>query len=95
MRSLSAIEDEITRLDRREAQLQSALDDVEHDIRRCNDEMERAGWRSLEAEARGSMLAESRRAIVDDRETNRVRRTELTERLASIKQRLNEGVEDE
>lgn len=94
-RSLAAIEDELARLDRREAQLQAALDDVEHDMRRCNDEMERAGWRSAEAEARGSMLAESRRAIVDDRESTRVRRAELTECLVSIAQGLDEAVKDD
>lgn len=64
-------------------------------MRRCNDEMERAGWRSADAEARGSMLAESRRAIVDDRELNRARRAELVERLTSIEQRLDEGVKDD
>ena len=92
-RSLCAIEEELTRLERREAQLQSALDDVEHDMRRCSDEMERAGWRSADAEARGSLLEESRRAIVDDRELNRRRCAELNECLAEIKQRLGEDVE--
>lgn len=94
-RSLCAIEDELARLDRREAQLQAALDDVEHDMRRCNDEMERAGWRSAEAEARGSMLVESRKAIVDDQALNRVRRAELLERWSAIEKGLDEGAKND
>ncbi|GMQ75453.1 MAG: hypothetical protein BMS9Abin01_0703 [Gammaproteobacteria bacterium] len=77
---LAAIQAELDRLEKRDAELQSALDDVEHDTRRCNDALERAGWRSGEAEARSAWLAESRRAIVDDREKNRVLRAQLTER---------------
>jgi predicted nucleic acid-binding Zn-ribbon protein len=79
LRDLAAIQAELDRLEKQDAELQSALDDVEHDTRRCNDALERAGWRSGEAEARSAWLAESRRAIVDDREKNRVLRAQLTE----------------
>jgi len=63
-----AIQAELDRLEERDAELRSALEDIEHESRRCNDALERAGWRSSEAEARGSLLAESREAIVADRE---------------------------
>jgi predicted nucleic acid-binding Zn-ribbon protein len=63
-----AIQAELDRLEERDAELRSALEDIEHESRRCNDALERAGWRSSEAETRGSLLAESREAIVADRE---------------------------
>ena len=92
---LAAIQAELDRLQKRDVELQSALDDVEHDTRRCNDALERAGWRSGEAEARSAMLAESRRAIVDDREKNRALRAQLTERLALVRNRLNDNEHDD
>ena len=94
-RDLAAIEAELVVLDRRDAQLRSALEDVEHDTRRSNDALERAGWCSAEAETRGTLLAENRDAIVDDRERNRVRREILIERLGAVRQRLNESDDHE
>ncbi len=90
-RDLAAIETELIDLDRRDAQLQSALEDVEHDARRSNDALERAGWRSIQAETRGALLAENREAIVDDRKRIRLRRESLDERLKEIRQRLKEN----
>jgi predicted nucleic acid-binding Zn-ribbon protein len=95
LRGLAAIQVELDRLEKRDAELQSALDDVEHDTRRCNDALERAGWRSGEAEARSAMLGESRRAIVDDREKNRALRAQLTERLALVRIHLNQNEHDD
>ncbi len=89
-RNLVAIQAELDELEKRDAELRSALDDVEHDNRRCNDALERAGWRSGKAEARGAMLAENRRAIVDDRERNRALHVQLSERLALLQKRLDE-----
>lgn len=94
-RDLAAIQAELDRLEKRDAELQSALDDVEHDIRRCNDVLERAGWRSGEAEARSAWLAESRGAMADDREKNRALRAQLTERLALVRKRLNKNEHDD
>jgi len=91
MRDLVAIQAELDRLEKRDAELQSALDDVEHETRRCADALERAGWRSGEAETRSAWLAESRRAIVDDRKKNRSLQAELIERLALVRKRLNEN----
>lgn len=68
LRDSKAIQTELDRLEKRDAELRSALEDIEHESRRCNDALERAGWHSGEAEARGSLLAESREAIVADRE---------------------------
>jgi len=68
LRDPKAIQAELDWLEERDAELRSALEDVEHESRRCNDALERAGWRSGEAEARSSLLAESREAIVADRE---------------------------
>lgn len=93
-RELAATEDELARLDRRDAQLESALRDVKHDMRRCGDALERSGWRSVDAEARNALLVESRGAIVDDREKIRARRAQLTERLAMIRRHLDEGDRD-
>jgi len=94
-RDLAAIETELIDLDRRDAQLQSALEDVAHDTRRCNDTLERSGWHSVESEARGAMLLERRRAIVDDQERNRIRCAQLIERSSTIRQRLNESEDND
>ena len=91
----AAIRTELDRLEKRDAELQSALDDVEHDSRRCNDALERAGWRSGETESRSAILAESRRAIVDDQERNQALHAQLTERLALIRKRLNENAHND
>ncbi len=94
-RDPAAIQAELDRLEKRDTELQAALDDVEHDTRRCNDALERAGWRSGEAESRSAILAESRRSIADDRERNRVLHAQLTERLALIRKHLNENVHND
>ncbi len=91
-RSLAVVQAELDRIEKRDAELRIALADVEHEGRRCNDALERAGWRSGKAEARGAMLAESRRAIIDDRERNRALHVQLHERLALLQKRLNETV---
>ena len=93
-RDLEATRAELAQLERRDAQLQSALDDVEHDLRRSNDALERSGWRSADAESRNDLLLESRKAIVDDRDKVHARRSLLTERLTTIVQRLEEGGHD-
>jgi chromosome segregation ATPase len=89
-RELAAIRAELEQLDRRDAQLLSALGDLEHDMRRCTDALERVGWRFGEGEARHGMLAENHRAIIADRENLRIRKNQLGECLKSIQQRLNE-----
>ena len=89
-RNLAAVRAELDRIEKQDAELCSALDDVEHESRRCNDALERAGWRSGKAESRGAMLAESRRAIIDDRERIRALHVQLTERLTLLRKRLNE-----
>lgn len=85
---MAAIRAELAELDRRDAQLLSALDDLEHDLRRCSDALERAGWRSGEGEARHGALTENRKAIVCDRDRIRTKRTQLGERLKSIQENL-------
>lgn len=94
-RDLAATRDEIATLDRRDAELSSALDEVEHDLRRSGDALERSGWRSVGAQTRNTLLEESRGAIVDDRERIRARRAELTERLAAIIRRLDQDDDDD
>lgn len=89
-RCLAAVERELAQLERRNAQLQFALDDVEHDLRRCNDALERAGWRSVEMQSRNSMLVESRGAILGDLKKNRLRSRELVEHLDALSRRLKE-----
>ena len=91
----AAIEAELATLGRQEIELRSALNDVEHDMRRCNDALERLGWSSREEETRRDLLLESRASIVRDRETIRDRRTGLEERLANILRRLNEETCDD
>ena len=95
LRHLAAIQIELDGLEKREAELRSALDHVEHDSRRCHDALERAGWRSEKTEARGAMLAESRRAILGDREKNRALHAQLAERLALVRERLNENTHND
>ena len=89
-RDLEAIQSELDRLDKRDAQLQAALEDIEHDTRRCNDALERAGSRSGEAEARSTMLDENRRVIAADRQSNEALRRESNSRLALTRKRLQE-----
>ena len=95
LRGLAKIQAELGRLEKQDAELQSALDDVDHETRRCNDALERAGWGAGEPEIRAAILAESRKAIVDDREKNRARRAQLTERLALVRIRLNDDEHDD
>ncbi len=90
-RDPAAIQAELDRLEKRDAELQAAFDDAEHDTRRCNDALERAGWRSGEAESRSAILLESLRAIVDDRERNRVLHGRLKKRLDVIRKHLYEN----
>lgn len=90
LRDVESILAELGRLDRRDAELESALRDVEHDSRRSNDALERAGWRSAEAETRGELLADNRKAILSDREKIRAQRKALNERLAVARERLQE-----
>lgn len=91
-RNLAAVQAELDRIEKRDAELRSALAEVEHDGRRCNDALERAGWRSGKAEARGAMLAENRRAIVHDRDRNRALHRQLSERLALLQKPLDQTV---
>jgi predicted nucleic acid-binding Zn-ribbon protein len=91
LQDLEAIQAELDRLEKRDAELQSALEDVEHESRRCNDAQERAGWRSGEAEARGGLLAESRAAIVADRQELQ----ELRRRLIGARERLQGNGHDD
>lgn len=94
-RQQSAIETELTGLARRDAELRSALIDLEHDLRRCNDALERLGWSSRSDEARRDLLLESRAAISRDREKTADRFSELERRLARIRQRLVEDTRDD
>lgn len=89
-RDLEAARSELETVERRDAELRAALDDVDHDRRRCADALERSGWRSAPAEARGSILAENRRVIVADLERNEAARRELAARIAAIRERLKE-----
>jgi chromosome segregation ATPase len=91
----AAIETELATLERREIELRSALHDVEHDMRRCNDALERLGWSSAEDETRRDLLLESRASIVRDRETIRDRCAELERRLMKIRQRFDEDTCDD
>lgn len=91
MQDLAAIQAELDRLEKRDAELGAALEDIEHESRRCNDARERAGWRSGEAEARGGLLAESRAAIVADREALR----DLQRKLILTRERLQGEGRDE
>lgn len=94
LRELAVTQAELERLDKQNAQLQTALEEIEHDSRRCNDSLERAGWHSAQAEARGAMLAECRREILRDQEKNRALHVQLTERLARIRTCLHEDGHD-
>ena len=94
-RERAEIESELATLERRELELRSAMYDVEHDMRRCNDALERLGWSSREDESRRDLLLERRASIVRDRETVRERSSELEARLTSIRQRLEEDICDD
>lgn len=91
MHELAAIQAELDRLEKRDADLETALDEVEHDSRRCADALERVGWRSDKAEARGVMLAESRAMILADREKIRALYAKSTERLNEIQKCLKQN----
>lgn len=85
--SRQAVRAELEQLDRRDAELAAALAEIEHEARRCNDALERTGWRSGESEARAGLLEESRRAIMADRESIATRRRALEKRLAGSGER--------
>jgi chromosome segregation ATPase len=88
---LPSIRSALDRLQKLDAELRIALEDLEHESRRCNDAMERAGWRSGKAESRGALLTESRKAITLDLEKNQIHREQLTERLHLIQKGLKEA----
>ena len=90
-RELAAGRDKLARLEKRDAELEAALADLEHEARRCSDALERAGWRSREAQERSELLTEGCRAIVRDREKNRALRRQLHRRLALLRERAGEG----
>ena len=87
---LATTRDELARLERHDAQLEIALDEIEHEMRRCSDALVRSGFRSVEAQSRGNLLEKSHGAIADDRDRIHARRAQLTERLAMIQRRLDE-----
>jgi len=82
------IQRELKRVKRLGEQLEYALDDVDHDVRRCSDALERLGGRSAELEQRMAVLQDNRRAILADQNENRAACRELTRRLASVERRL-------
>ena len=94
-RELASGQAELARLEKRDAELEAALAQVEHDARRCSDALERAGWRSGEAEARSAMLAEAATSIKRDREENRKLRRQLGRRLALLRERAAESNPDD
>jgi len=89
------MEAELATLERRDSELRSALQDIEHDMRRCNDGLERLGWSSRADEVRRNLLLENRTAVVRDRETIRDRCTELEKRLTRIRQKLDGDIFDD
>jgi chromosome segregation ATPase len=89
LKELAAIKVELARLEKRNAELEAALDEIAHDSRRCNDALERAGWRSGNAEARDAMLTENRRLIETDLEKNQASYVKMTRRLEQIQKHLN------
>jgi ABC-type transporter Mla subunit MlaD len=91
LQAIAATRSELDGLVKHEAQLETALDDLEHESRRCNDALERSGWRSATAEARGAMLAENRAVIVLEREKIRTLRAQLSERLELLESRLHDA----
>ena len=95
LRDRSRIRSELERLERRDAELRAALDDIDHDARRCRDALERTGWRSAQTEARGSLLEENRKAIVADLARNREERDALASRLDAVRERLQEQGRDD
>ena len=54
-------------------QLEQALDEVAHELRRCRDALERDGWRSRRLEQRERELSERRRMLVEELERVRKR----------------------
>jgi len=91
LQAIAAARSELDGLVKHDAQLANALDDLEHESRRCNDALERSGWRSATAEARGAMLAENRAAIALEREKIRTLRAQLSARLERLEKRLHEA----
>lgn len=91
VRELADMKAELARLEKQNAELEAALAEIEHESRRCNDALERAGWRSGKAETRDTILAESRRMIVMDRENNRALRVELARRMGRIQEHLKDA----
>ncbi len=87
-RELTGIQAEIQRLDDYEAQLRAALAEIEHHARRCNDALERAGWRCGEAEAQDSSLADNHRLTTRDLRKIRAQRARLADRLIPLRRRL-------
>ena len=73
-------DERLARLEREDAALEEALSQVSHDMRRCRDGLERAGWRSAALERRLRALEDERARLLADRERNRAQRRALAAR---------------
>ncbi len=75
--SASDIRVRIERLEKTRQQLVLARRDLEHQIRRCGDGLERVGGRSRELEVKMKMLAKNRKLILKDEKKNQQELTKL------------------
>ena len=81
--------DEIERLEEMCQTLEEMLGDVEHQMRRSRDDLERLGGTSGEIEHELKLLGENQRLTTADRDKNRSRLEELQHSLTDIFERIS------
>ena len=80
---------EIEHLEGVELRLENALEETDHQARRCRDGIERAGGVSRDLESELGMLDENRGLILDDLRKNHDQLVGLKKHLADIKEEIS------
>ena len=78
----------IERLKKTRQQLILARRDMEHQLRRCNDGLERVGGHSKELELKASMLNKNRQLILRDEKNNQWELEKLNDQLKAIDEKI-------
>lgn len=79
----------IERLKKIRQQLVLARRDMEHQLRRCGDGLERVGGHSKELELKANMLNKNRQLILKDEKKNQRELEKLNEKLKAIDEKIH------
>ena len=78
------LREKLERLEKTADVIEEGLSDFQHELRRVDDALVRAGGRSLELDRKERQLRENIKLARKDLEKNRVAREKLTKRLSTL-----------